>query len=68
MARSLPSNAYFEFEAQPANSVPYTFIPETHRKKRIPHLKYLQEYNLGYNCQSNRAKINLKTGATKYGE
>lgn len=36
MPRKLPSNAYFEFEHQPAINTGYTFILEIDRKRRTP--------------------------------
>jgi len=36
MPRNLPSNAYLEFEHQPAINTGYTFILEIDRKSKIP--------------------------------
>lgn len=38
--RSAPRRAYLELEHHPARKVEYTFILDTHKKYRIPNLKY----------------------------
>lgn len=45
--RSAPSRAYFEFEHHPDIKVVYTFILDTHRKKRIPNVINMAGWECG---------------------
>lgn len=45
--RRAPSRAYLELEHQPARNVAYTFILDTHKKYRIPNLKYIAVFECG---------------------
>lgn len=61
--RRAPKREYLEFEHHPARKVQYTFILDTHKKYRIPNVKYSEEFEWGYTAHSIRHKISLKIGA-----
>jgi len=61
--RSLPSNAYLEFEHHPAMNVGYTFILDTHKKYRMPKGINIAWKLCGYNIHIIIASANLIAGA-----
>jgi hypothetical protein len=66
--RRAPSKAYLELEHHPAIKVVYTFILDTHRKYRMPYIKYSEGLECGNRVHSINARMSPRTGANIYGD